>query len=134
MADLVEARQMGLAVAPGDVEALADALGRLLGDDDLRTRMGANAGATAAEMVWPTVLAPLLEFCRSPRRAPDLLDAGIAGHLRRDLAGVPGGWRGLRYDLRTGAGYLRDGGPGLVAAKVAGRVRRLVSSQGVDRT
>ena len=133
MADLVEARQMGLTVAPGNVEALADALALVLGDDDLRDRMGANARAAAAEMVWPTVLSPLVEFCRAPRRAPDLLDPGVAGHLRRDLAGLPGTWRGLRYDLRTGAGYLREGGPGLLAAKVAGRVRRLVSPVGDDR-
>lgn len=130
MAELIESRGLGLTVPPGDVEALADALAGVLADDRLRAEMGAKAGAVAGEMVWPAVLRPLVEFCRSPRRAPDLLDPGLAAHLRRDLARVPTAWRGLRHDVRTGAEYLRGGGPRLLAAKAAGRVRRLVTPVG----
>lgn len=125
MAEVIERLGLGLTVPPGDVAALDAALGRLLDDGDLRVSMAANAGRLATEMRWSTVLQPLVEFCRSPRRAPDLADPGITANLRRDLAEIAGGWRGLRYDLRTGIDHLRDGGPRLVATKAAGRLRRL---------
>ena len=35
--------ETGLVVPPGDMDALAEALRRLLGDDELRARMGARA-------------------------------------------------------------------------------------------
>ena len=100
-------------------------MGRLLDDDDLRAAMAVGAGATAAELTWPKVLAPLAEFCRSPRRAPDLLEPAVTAGLRQDLAEVKERWRGLAYDIRTAADHLREGGPGLAARKAAGRIRRV---------
>jgi glycosyltransferase involved in cell wall biosynthesis len=43
LADLITEHQCGIAVAPDDPEAFADALERLAGDPDLRVRMGRNA-------------------------------------------------------------------------------------------
>ena len=126
LAELIEGRRLGLTVPAGDVDALETALATLLDDDQLRTEMGANAGAAAAELTWPHVLAPLVEFCRSPRRAPDLVDPAVVDTLRKDLAEVKERWRGLAYDLQTAATHLRDGGPVLAARKAAGRVRRVV--------
>ncbi|HEX3623420.1 MAG TPA: glycosyltransferase [Acidimicrobiales bacterium] len=126
LAEMIAARRLGLTVPAGDVEALETALGTLLDDDDLRANLGANAGAAAAELTWPKVLAPLVAFCRAPRRAPDLLDSGVTDGLRRDLAEVTQRWRGVGYDIQTVMDHLREGGPGLAVRKAAGRVRRLV--------
>jgi len=125
LAEVIEARALGVTVPAGDVDALEAALGRLLDDDGLRSQMGANAGALAAELTWPKVLAPLVGFCRAPRRAPDLLDPVVATGLRTDLAEVKERWRGVGYDLRTGLDHLRRGGPGLAARKALGRVWRV---------
>jgi glycosyltransferase involved in cell wall biosynthesis len=129
LAELIEARQLGLTVPAGDVEALESALGALLDDDDLRARMGANAGAAATELTWSSVLAPLVAFCRAPRRAPDLLDPAVAAGLRQDLAAVTERWRGVRYDLRTAVDHLREGGPGLAVRKAGGRLYRLAATR-----
>jgi len=126
LAELIEARQLGVTVSAGDVEALEAALRRVLDDGGLRAAMAANAGAAAAELTWSKVLAPLVAFCRSPRRAPDLLDPTVAAGLRRDLAEVRPRWRGVGHDLRTAAAHLREGGPGLAVRKAGGRIRRLV--------
>jgi glycosyltransferase involved in cell wall biosynthesis len=133
LADLVEARRVGLTVAAGDVEGVERALARLLDDAELRASCAANAGAVAAEMTWPQALRPLLEFARAPRRAPDLVDATALVTLRRDLGEVKERWRGVGYDLRAGIGHLRDGGPVLVARKAVGRLRRLAVEGGAGR-
>lgn len=130
LAELIASRQLGLTVPAGDIDALETALATLLDDGDLRARLGANAGAAAAELTWSRVLAPLVDFCRSPRRAPDLLDPAVTDTLRRDLAEVKERWRGLAYDLQTAAGHLREGGPLLAARKAAGRARRVVTRRG----
>ena len=124
LADLIEARQIGLTVPAGDVNALEAALARILDDGELRTTMAVGAGALATELTWPRVLAPLVEFCRNPRRAPDLLEPAVAAGFRHDLTEVKERWRGLAYDLQTAVDHLREGGPVLAARKAAGRVRR----------
>jgi glycosyltransferase involved in cell wall biosynthesis len=128
LADLIEARQIGLTVPAGDVDALVAALARILDDDELRATMALGAGALAAELTWPQVLAPLVEFCRHPRRAPDLLEPSVTAGLRQDLTEVKERWRGLAYDLQTAADHLREGGPVLAARKAAGRARRVAST------
>jgi glycosyltransferase involved in cell wall biosynthesis len=54
--DLVVHEETGLLVPPRDVEALRDALHRLLADDELRARLGANARKRAEEQLsWDHV-------------------------------------------------------------------------------
>jgi len=125
LADVIDARRIGLTVPAGDVDALEAALTRILDDGELRAAMALGAGALAAELTWPKVLAPLVEFCRDPRRAPDLLEPAVAAGLRHDLTEVKERWRGLAYDLQTAVDHLRDGGPALAARKAIGRVRRV---------
>jgi len=125
LADLIDARQLGITVPAGDADALEAALTRILDDDDLRAAMAVGAGAASADLTWPKVLAPLVGFCRSPRRAPDLLEPDVISGLRRDLTEVTKRWRGLAYDLRTVADHLRTGGVRLAVRKAAGRAQRV---------
>ncbi len=123
LSELVASRGLGLTVAAGDVDALEQALFRLLDDDDLRQQCRDNAAAVVPELNWPRVLAPLVQFCRRPRRAPDLLDPETASRMRRHLGPAPRGpaWR---HDLGVGWDHLRDGGPALLASKAWSRARR----------
>ena len=79
-AELVEAEGLGFSVPPEDPEALEDALVRLLYDKELAEGCRARAAGVRRLFRWSVVLEPLVEFCRDPRRAPDLA-AGF------DLAG-----------------------------------------------
>ncbi len=55
----VEDGEGGLLVPPRDAAALADAVRRVLGDTDLRSRLGAGARETAARFSWPAVAAQI---------------------------------------------------------------------------
>jgi glycosyltransferase involved in cell wall biosynthesis len=43
----------GMLFAPGDVDACSDAIGQVLGDDELRATLARDARARAAEFTWP---------------------------------------------------------------------------------
>ena len=60
LVDIVADGETGLLVPPGDVDALADALRRLCGDDDLRARMGA-AALERAKLFSPGAVVPQFE-------------------------------------------------------------------------
>jgi glycosyltransferase involved in cell wall biosynthesis len=49
--DIIQQEQTGILVPPGDVDALASALRRLLLDAELRVRLGKNARALHADML-----------------------------------------------------------------------------------
>ncbi|MGI9034369.1 MAG: glycosyltransferase [Acidimicrobiales bacterium] len=123
LADLVAERRLGITVPPGNVDALAQALARMLEDEGFAKACSANIAAVAPGLAWDQVLAPLVEFCRHPRRAPDLLDPVTAGRLRHELAPAPrrSGWR---HDLGIGVRHLREGGPARLASKAWTRARR----------
>jgi glycosyltransferase involved in cell wall biosynthesis len=61
--------QDGLLVDPGDTSALAAALARVLGDDDLRARVGAAAMVRAGDF----------DLVHAVRRAEDAYRAAVAG-------------------------------------------------------
>jgi len=69
LAELIEAEGLGLTVPAGDVPALAAAIGRMLDEPDLAAASRAAARRVAGDFTWPTVLAPLVDFCADPHRA-----------------------------------------------------------------
>jgi hypothetical protein len=125
--DLVSAEGLGVTVPEQDAEALAEALERTLYDDEFVAAARAAVDRVRDEYTWETALRPLLEFCRAPRRAPDLVEAG--GDVR-ERGTVPGrlidtGYRpSVRGDLALVKQYLGEGGPVTLARRVAGRIRR----------
>lgn len=75
LADLVADHGAGAAVPPGDADALAAALERLLADDDGRARAAERSRSLGEQFRWPDVLRPLVDFCDKPTHAPDLAPA-----------------------------------------------------------
>lgn len=131
LADLIEARGLGLTVPPQDEDAICEALVKLMTDADGREAMRHRVAETAEELTWDRAAAPLVRFCEHPARAADRIALGdptkavyvpIRGDDERaELA--RGFRRGAAPDgplpVRV-ARVLRQEGP----AGVAGRVRR----------
>jgi GT2 family glycosyltransferase/glycosyltransferase involved in cell wall biosynthesis len=128
LADLIEAESLGATVPAGDVEALEEALFRLIDDEEFAELCRKNVARVAPEYGWNRVLEPLLEFCRAPRRAPDLLDPALVSAMFRELAVVRREGQGWRHDINLLRFYLRAGGARLVLGKIAGRYRRRLES------
>ncbi|MGH3797574.1 MAG: glycosyltransferase [Pseudonocardiaceae bacterium] len=119
-AELVRTERLGVVVPAQDPTALADALQQVLYDDAFATGCRDRIATVAQRYTWEAALAPLVTFCRHPQPAADRrsggplntsVPLGVAGALRRDAALV--------------RSYLTAGGPGEVARRAAGRLRRL---------
>jgi glycosyltransferase involved in cell wall biosynthesis len=89
-ADAIVEAGAGLEVAPEDVESLATAIDRLLGDGSARASASEAAAALGERFRWSRALAPVVEFCASPDRRPDLGAAATAASIARggDLVGA----------------------------------------------
>ena len=126
--DLITAEGLGVAVPPGDEEALEEGLWQVLGDEEEASRCRKNVARVAPRFTWDEVLKPLVAFCRAPRRAPDLLaaEAAEAAEAARTSEAEPRA--ASVYGARTliTAAY-RDGGPALVLRRAAEVVRRSAS-------
>ena len=106
-ADLVAAEDLGAVVPVGDAGALADALLRTLADP---APYAERVAAVRDRFRWSRALAPLVDFCAAPRRAPDLVDPVLGPRLRaarRRLGRQPTGWRG---HADVGVQRYREGG------------------------
>ncbi|MGK2956851.1 MAG: glycosyltransferase [Acidimicrobiales bacterium] len=128
LADLIEHANVGQTVPPGDVDALEEALFVLLSDESRIAECKANMSGLTDQLRWSVTLQPLIEFCRNPHRAPDLLDPDVVKMISSPMEGTvfpPVGWR---QDVRLVTSYLREGGPMLLVRRVFGRLRRLRSS------
>ncbi len=120
---LITANGLGATVPPEDVDALEAALETYLFDADAIASARAAVREFAGQYRWASVLAPLVEFCRYPRRAADHqyvcgVDAVAEGSGRA-------AWS-ILGDLRLVRDYLDAGGPAELARRVGGRVRRIV--------
>jgi glycosyltransferase involved in cell wall biosynthesis len=127
MAALVASRGAGLPVRPEDPTDIEAALHRLLSEPQFAAACRTASGAAAAELRWSTVLRPLLEFCREPRRAADLVDPDLGPELAtaRRKAGPPPS-RGLRHDLAVIRHHMREGGVSQLVRRGAAKVRRSI--------
>jgi glycosyltransferase involved in cell wall biosynthesis len=93
-AELVEAEQLGLVVAPEDVDSVEAALFRMLDDSEYAAICRKNVDRIRARFVWSSVLRPLTRFCRDPRRAPDLVHLqGVGPDLPDPHSPAPGSAR-----------------------------------------
>jgi len=125
--DLITAKGLGVTVREQDVDALAAGLERTLYDEEFADSCRIAVDRVREEYTWERALSPLLEFCRAPRRAPDLV--GPNGKAREGVV-QPGRLidtsyqPNLRGDLGLIREYLQQGGPIELARRVAGRVRR----------
>ena len=131
LAAMIESEGAGLTVPPGDVDALEEALFRLLDDSALAAAARDASGRLATKMRWSEAVRPLVEFCRSPQRAPDLLDPSVADAILSPTAGSALGRMGWRQDLRIIRALLSEGGPILVFQKAMGRISRRRAARAV---
>ena len=126
-AQLIAEESLGIVVPPSDVNALADALERVLFDDAFAQTVRQNIRRVRIDYEWGTVLEPLLSFVASPRHAPDLVESGVvtaAGvHARRGPF-IRHKKHGLRHDVGLLVHYLKTGGPRVVVKKVRSRLKR----------
>jgi GT2 family glycosyltransferase/glycosyltransferase involved in cell wall biosynthesis len=126
LADVIEAETLGVTVASEDVEGLADALLRLLDDDDFAAQCRDNIAGISRRYQWASALQPLVEFCRDPRRAADLV-AGLGPEpLLHPMTTGPGqSRRNPIGDFALLRRYLRQGGVREVVRRATGRLARL---------
>lgn len=123
-AELIEDRGLGLTVPPDDVEALEQALFRLLADGELRMRCREAITAVAPGFTWSSAMQPLLLFCRTPRRAPDLVHPSTVATRWVVPSTREIGSSGLRSDFRRLVRHLGRGEFGLVVDRVRGRLQQ----------
>lgn len=118
----MERRRVAEVVPAEDVVALTRVLERVGLDGAWRKQAAIAAAAMALDYAWDQVAKPLVDFCASPLRAPDLAMDEVD---RRQLGlGDHGG--GLRAGLMLRArAAVREGGWGLVVRRVRGRLHRM---------
>jgi glycosyltransferase involved in cell wall biosynthesis len=117
--ELVERENLGVAVAPDDADALADALEKTLFDAAFAKRAATNIRAVQQAFRWQNVLAPLVEYVRDPWPAPDRQLVRRTRSVRLRLVKQ----YGVGYNLARMLHYRRDGGWAVVADKVRERMR-----------
>lgn len=129
LAVLIEAAGAGVTVPAGDVDALEAALFSLLDDDDLRVKCAKSSRGLARELGWSKVLEPILNFCRQPRRAPDLVDPLFAPAVG-DPTNVRRVRRRVERDLGIVSQHLRDRDYRTLVGRIRRRLSGLMSRSG----
>lgn len=117
-AELIAREGLGIAVRERDPDALADALERVLFNEEFAAECRRNVERVSREYVWERTLSPLVEFLRSPIPAGDRGVAGTARPRRRVVRS------GLRHNVALVMRHLRASGPRVVARKIVRRLRR----------
>jgi UDP:flavonoid glycosyltransferase YjiC (YdhE family) len=118
LADLLERSGAGSVVPAGDVEALRAALVRMATSASVRDAAGRSARQLADSLSWERVCRPLADFCAAPHRAPDLVLDPV-DRLQLGLRATATSSGSLLQRCRAA---LREGGPGLLARRLAARV------------
>jgi GT2 family glycosyltransferase/glycosyltransferase involved in cell wall biosynthesis len=121
---LVADEGLGVRVPERDVSALVAALEHCLFDQEFAKQCQANIERIRPQFAWSRTLAPLVEFCRSPMRAPDAATAtklSTSQYRRYSSSGIIS--RNVAY-ART---RYREGGIKLVVERGVRKARRLLS-------
>jgi len=121
-AELVESESLGIVVEAGDVSQLADALERILFDEEFISATRERFAEVRKQYYWEKVLAPLVGFVAAAHHARD--NAALATGAPRLAPRVRVRRSGFRHDLGLVRHYLTNGGPRVVAAKIVTRLRR----------
>ncbi|HEY3607612.1 MAG TPA: glycosyltransferase [Pseudonocardiaceae bacterium] len=124
-AELVRTERLGVVVPPGDQQALAAALERVLYDDGFAAACRERIAVVRERFGWEQVLAPLAAYCRSPHPAADRLP-GTGPLVRNEPLRASGV---LRRDMALVKEYLDAGGPTELARRAVGRLRRLAGGR-----
>jgi GT2 family glycosyltransferase/glycosyltransferase involved in cell wall biosynthesis len=123
---LIRERGLGRTVPAEDVDALSAALEEMLYDSGAREVARANVQEMAENYRWSRTLQPLVDFCRTPRRAPDLAVARVEDEVERQV--VVRRRPTVREDLALARAYLQAGGLGEVRRRATGRVKRVLGN------
>ena len=113
---------------PSDVLGERAVGAELLFDDELRASCAAASRQLGETLRWSQVLRPLVEFCREPRRAPDLVDPHQVRLAASTSVVITKGGGRLRQDLELLREYHREGGWPNVWANATKRLRRLAGA------
>ena len=119
-AELIRDEGLGVVVDAEDIDQLADALEKVLFDDEFAAAARANIARVRERYYWQTVLAPLVGFVANPRHAGDHGALAVATHARKKRRKRSG----LRHDIDLALFYLRSSGPKVVIGKVLRRLTR----------
>lgn len=120
---LIVENNLGRVVSPEDVDGLESALNEMLFDEPAIEEVRSSVRRFAEEYRWKNVLTPLMEFCRFPRRAPDLAARlGPSDQISHPYEKQP--WS-LARDLALVKGYFVAGGTRELLRRATGRVARL---------
>jgi glycosyltransferase involved in cell wall biosynthesis len=116
--ELVKREGLGIAVAPEDPDALADALEKVLYDEEFAAGAREDIRRVQERFRWENVLAPLAEYVRDPWPAPDrrLIERTSVVRLRLVKHYGP------VHDVRRALHYLRSGGVRAMLHKVGERI------------
>jgi GT2 family glycosyltransferase/glycosyltransferase involved in cell wall biosynthesis len=144
--DLVAAEGLGVVVPERDVQALADALERMLYDPKAAKAAKTAVTRVREQFTWDRVLEPLLEFCRHPEPAPDraleLVGTGSASNRGGARSGfqveiskeekfhrIASKRHGFRRDLALARFYVFEGGVPMLRDKVTSRLKSTRSAK-----
>ena len=97
LADLVRNEQLGITVAPGELDAAADALVRIASDENVRRSARDNLTALAHRHTWSTALEPLVAWLEQPSRSGAAMD--LDGFVRDERTDPPPGSFAARVPL-----------------------------------
>ncbi|MGV8911283.1 MAG: glycosyltransferase [Rhodoglobus sp.] len=125
-ADLVERKQLGAVVPEKNVQALQDAIVRVLFDEDNARGRTERLEEARSAFIWASALAPLVEFCRNPVHAADKQPLPAGETVRTPTRSIARTQprAGLARDVQRAMYYLKRGGPGAVMERFTARRKR----------
>jgi GT2 family glycosyltransferase/glycosyltransferase involved in cell wall biosynthesis len=124
-AEIIDREHLGIVVPADDVASLSAALEKVLFDTKFASTARKNVARVRKQFYWDIVLAPLVEFVRSAKHAPDLAVAIASGKtILTEPQRHPGKQLGLRHSVSRTWFYLRNGGVRVVLHKVRRRLSR----------